>query len=197
VLRPGLPTALANLLERMLSKSPEARPDARALVGALHALQAPAAPQAPAPLPSNRVSRLLKVLAFATPVGVLLLIGVGIIVIEHFLDVPQEAVTASTPASASAEQPITPPSAEEGLRHPPVDATPSASVRPVRKPRPESDAYLAGLDKKQVELRIKRTELLLEYTAQHPDVVQVDRQLEQLQIERRLYLQQRQRSQEN
>ncbi|NTV86497.1 MAG: protein kinase, partial [Burkholderiaceae bacterium] len=197
VLRPGLPAALANLLERMLSKSPEARPDARALVGALHALQAPAAPQAPAPLPSNRVSRLLKVLAFATPVGVLLLIGVGIIVIEHFLDVPQEAVTASTPASASAEQPITPPSAEEGLRHPPVDATPSASVRPVRKPRPESDAYLAGLDKKQVELRIKRTELLLEYTAQHPDVVQVDRQLEQLQIERRLYLQQRQRSQEN
>jgi serine/threonine-protein kinase len=197
VLRPGLPAALANLLERMLSKSPEARPDARALVGALHALLAPAAPQAPAPLPSNRVSRLLKVLAFATPVGVLLLIGVGIIVIEHFLDVPQEAVTASTPASASAEQPITPPPAEEGLRHPPVDAAPSASVRPVRKPRAESDAYLAGLDKKQVELRIKRTELLLEYTAQHPDVVQVDRQLEQLQIERRLYLQQRQRSQEN
>ncbi|MBS1185281.1 MAG: Serine/Threonine protein kinase, partial [Proteobacteria bacterium] len=108
VLRPGLPAALANLLERMLSKSPEARPDARALVGALHALhalQAPAAPQAPAPLPSNRVSRLLKVLAFATPVGVFLLIGVGIIVIEHFLGIRQEAVTASTPPSASAEQP--------------------------------------------------------------------------------------------
>lgn len=197
VLRPGLPAALANLLERMLSKSPEARPDARALVGALHALLAPAAPQASAPLPSNRVSRLLKVLAFATPVGVLLLIGVGIIVIEHFLDVPQETVTASAPPSASAEQPITPQPAEEGLRRPPADAAPSASVRAVRKPRAESDAYLAGLDRKQVELRIKRTELLLEYTAQHPDVVQVDRQLEQLQIERRLYLQQRQRSQKN
>jgi len=200
VLRPGLPAALANLLERMLSKSPEARPDARALVGALHALhalQAPAAPQAPAPLPSNRVSRLLKVLAFATPVGVFLLIGVGIIVIEHFLGIRQEAVTASTPPSASAEQPITPQPAEEELRGPPADAAPSASVRPVRKPRAESDAYLAGLDRKQVELRIKRTELLLEYTAQHPDVVQVDRQLEQLQIERRLYLQQRQRSQKN
>lgn len=197
VLRPGLPAALANLLERMLSKSPEARPDARALVGALHALLAPAAPQASAPLPSNRVSRLLKVLAFATPVGVLLLIGVGIIVIEHFLDVPQETVTASAPPSASAEQPITPQPAEEGLRRPPADAAPSASVRAVRKPRAESDAYLAGLDRKQVELRIKRTELLLEYTAQHPDVVQVDRQLEQLQIERRLYLQQRQGSQKN
>jgi len=197
VLRPGLPAPLASLLERMLSKSPEARPDARALVGALHALLAPAAPQAPSPLPSTRVSRLLKVLAFATPVGVLLLIGVGIIVIEHFLDVPQEAVTASTPPSASADQPITPQPAEEGLRRPPVDAAPSASVRPMRKPRAESDAYLAGLDRKQVELRIKRTELLLEYTAQHPDVVQVDRQLEQLQIERRLYLQQRQGSQKN
>ena len=48
-----------------------------------------------------------------------------------------------------------------------------------------------------VELRIKRTELLLEYTEQHPDVVQIDRQLELLQLERRRYLRQLENKQKN
>jgi serine/threonine-protein kinase len=60
----------------------------------------------------------------------------------------------------------------------------------VPSPPVEPDAYLAGLDKKQVELRIKRTELLLQYTKEHPDVKEVDRQLEQLRSERRSYLRQ-------
>jgi len=46
-------------------------------------------------------------------------------------------------------------------------------------------------------LRIQRTELLLEYTEQHPDVVQIDRQLEQLQVERRAYLRQQKKNQGN
>ena len=37
---------------------------------------------------------------------------------------------------------------------------------------------------------MKRTELLLEYTDKHPDVVQIDRQLEQLRVERRKYVRQ-------
>jgi serine/threonine-protein kinase len=61
----------------------------------------------------------------------------------------------------------------------------------------EMDAYLAGLDSKRVKLRLKRTELLLEYTDQHPDVVQIDRQLELLQIERRRYLRQLESKQKN
>jgi serine/threonine-protein kinase len=65
----------------------------------------------------------------------------------------------------------------------------------VPEPAVASDAYLAGLDKKQVELRIRRTELLLQYTPQHPDVVQVDRQLEQLRIERRRHLRQLRKNQ--
>ncbi|HEY9146901.1 MAG TPA: serine/threonine protein kinase, partial [Thiobacillus sp.] len=56
----------------------------------------------------------------------------------------------------------------------------------------KADAYLAGLDKKLVELRIKRTVLLTKYTKQHPDVVEVDRQLEQLRVERSRYLKQKQ-----
>jgi uncharacterized protein involved in exopolysaccharide biosynthesis len=65
------------------------------------------------------------------------------------------------------------------------------------KPRIQSDAYLEGLDKKQVELRIKRTELLLKYTEQHPDVVHVDRELEQLRIERSAYLRKLKKQQKN
>jgi len=186
-LRPQLTAGLANLLTRMLDKNPQVRPDAPALVTALHAL-APAAPQAPAKAPSNRVPRLLPVLAFGTPLGVFLLIGVGLIVIEHFLAPP--------PAPALPGPPMT-----RGIASIADGSTDSQAAAPVevapRAPQPAvaPDAYLAGLDKKQVELRIKRTELLLQYTQQHPDVVQVDRQLEQLRIERRRYLRQRQKNQ--
>jgi serine/threonine-protein kinase len=46
-------------------------------------------------------------------------------------------------------------------------------------------------------LRILRTELLLQYTEQHPDVMQVDRQLEQLRIERRNYVRQLKKNSKN
>jgi len=190
-LRPQLPAELASLLSRMLNKNPQARPDARTLVNALHALT-PTAPQLPAPPQSNRVPRLLPMLAFGTPVLVFLLIGLGIIVIEHFLATPQQAAPGPTQKAATqkaATQPAT--GAAPGSQ---ASAVPA---RPPQKPSVKADAYLAGLDKKQVELRIKRTELLLQYTKQHPDVVQVDRQLEQLRIERRRYLRQLQKNQQN
>jgi serine/threonine-protein kinase len=191
-LRPQLPPELASLLSRMLNKNPQARPDARALVNALHAL-VPARPQPPAPPPPNRIPRLLSMLAFGTPVGVFLLIGVGIIVIEHFLTTPQQAAPA--PTQKTAPQPAT--DAASASQASAVPAKPAKLAPPRQKPAVESDAYLAGLDKKQVELRIKRTELLLQYTEQHPDVVQVDRQLDQLRIERRRYLRQLQKNQKN
>jgi serine/threonine-protein kinase len=191
-LRPQLPAELASLLSRMLNKNPQARPDARALVNALHAL-VPARPQPPAPPPPNRIPRLLSLLAFGTPVGVFLLIGVGIIVIEHFLTTPQQAAPA--PTQKTAPQPAT--DAASASQAAAVPAKPAKLAPPRQKPAVESDAYLAGLDKKQVELRIKRTELLLQYTEQHPDVVQVDRQLDQLRIERRRYLRQLQKNQKN
>ena len=59
--------------------------------------------------------------------------------------------------------------------------------------RPAIDAYLEGLDRKRVELRIKRTELLLKYTRQHPDVVQIDAQLDRLRAERNRHLRQLQK----
>ncbi|MDT3708278.1 MAG: serine/threonine-protein kinase [Thiobacillus sp.] len=181
-LRPQLPAGLANLLAHMLSKNPHARPDARTLVNALHGLATSAQPATP---PSTRIPRLLPTLAFGAPVGVLLLVGVGIIVIEHFLD-------------ASLRPPPAPTQVE--IREPPVEATPEvppAAQPPVAEAPPapppsEPDPYLVGLDKKRTELRLRRTELLLEYTDRHPDVMQIDRQLDQLRIERRNYLRQKQ-----
>ena len=184
-LRPDVPAWLNALLASMLDKRPEKRPDARTLVNALHTpnIAAPAPLPVAVPVPP-RVPRPLAALAFGTPLGVLLLIGVGIIVIDYFLpasrttDTPMPIeVSAIPPASMDT---LRPPATADSL--PP--AAPSPSIRP--------DPYLAGLDKKQVELRIRRTELLLQYTDQHPDVMQVDRQLEQLRSERRRHLQQQQ-----
>jgi serine/threonine-protein kinase len=186
-LRPQLPAGLTSLLAHMLSKNPHARPDALTLVNALHALAPAAQPATP---PSTRIPRLLPILAFGAPVGVFLLIGVGIIVIEHFLEASEPPAPAPTQLEVRqlpADAPASPPSAEP----------PPAADRPAPPPAVEPDLYLAGLDKKRAELRLRRTELLLEYTERHPDVVQIDRQLDQLRIERRNYLRQQQKRQED
>jgi eukaryotic-like serine/threonine-protein kinase len=192
-LRPQLPPELASLLARMLDKDPQARPDARQLVNALHALLPVASPLPAAP-PSDRISPLLPTLAFGMPVAVTLLIGVGIIVINYFLPAsPTDAPVPLSPGLSASQDGAAPPSAGEAPEAP-APADPAATGLPEKPPSDEpTDPYLAGLDKKQVELRIRRTELLLEYTSQHPDVVQIDRQLEQLRSERRRYLQQRQK----
>ena len=196
-LRPNLPPELTDLLGRMLNKDPAARPDARSVVNDLQLLIADRS-NVPTAASSNRVSRWLPVLAFGTPLGVFLLIGLGIIVIDHFLDASKPAVPA--PGLQNSRQ----------IAGPAQDDTKPSAARPTEEPRlgevikpkqrstvVQPDAYLAGLDKKQVELRIRRTELLLEYTEQHPDVVQIDRQLEQLQSERRKYVRQLQKAQKN
>jgi len=184
-LRPRISAGLASLLAHMLNKKPEARPDARTLVSAFHALSLASTPAtSPLAVPSaNRVSRLLRVLAFGVPIGVFLLIGLGIIVIEHFLATPPHAPQLPV-------QQAVPPATDDTT----ADQPPPESDATTNTPPPESDAYLAGLDKKLVELRIKRTVLLLKYTNQHPDVVQVDRQLEQLRAERSRYLKRQQKN---
>ncbi len=192
-LRPQLHAGLASLLASMLHKNPEDRPDARTLVSALHVL-APAAPLSPPPPPSNRVPRLLRVLAFGMPVVVFLLLGVGIIVIEHFLGPTPKTVFAPKLPHASTRPDAATPDPASALGSGQSSLSQPAKPRAPHKAPARIDPYLADLDRKQTELRFKRTELLLEYTKQHPDVVQVDRQLEQLRVERRRYLRQRQQN---
>jgi len=202
IMRPKLPAELTSLLARMLSKNPEDRPDANTLVNALHALAANT-PQTPALPPVDKVSQPLRILAFTTPLAVFLLVGVSIIVIEHFLGTHQETLAPPSPPGSLATQAVQTnrpaPAAENGEAVTQISTAPVESARPLAsdKPRIKPDAYLEGLDKKQVELRIKRTELLLKYTEQHPDVLHVDRELEQLRIERRAYLRKLRKQQQN
>lgn len=186
-LRSGISDRVSNLLSRMLHKNPAERPDARTLLDDLHAL-AQAGPPNLTATPSSRRSRLHPALAYGIPLAVLLAIGIGMVVSEHSLDTPQPAVPVQVPPAASSPAPETIP-VESAADTPDKDIAEAAPI--------ETDAYLAGLDSKRVKLRLKRTELLLEYTDQHPDVVQIDRQLELLQIERRRYLRQLESKQKN
>jgi serine/threonine-protein kinase len=197
-LRPELPAALAGLLARMLDKNPQVRPDARDVVNALHTLTlAPGAPQAPASPPSSRTSRLRPMPALGVLIAMTLLIAGGIIVMDHFIAPSQQPALTPTPplaptppAAGASQDAASQPDEAAGSDERP-SSMPAETDSPAPKPPIEPDEYLAGLDKKQVELRIKRTEMLLQYTEQHPDVVQIDRQLEQLRIERRKYLRQK------
>lgn len=199
-LRPELPAALAGLLARMLDKNPQVRPDARDVVNALHTLalaQVPDAPQAPASAPSSRTSRLRPLPALGLLIAVTLLIAGGISVMDYFIAPSQQPALTPTPLlaprppAAGASQGAASQPAEAARSDEQPSSMPAETDSPAPKPPIEPDEYLTGLDKKQVELRIKRTEMLLQYTEQHPDVVQIDRQLELLRTERRNYLRQK------
>lgn len=185
----GLPPVLAELLLRMLHKQPTRRPHAREVAQALALLQASPAAPAVATTPAPGVSGRLRLLAFATPVGVLLLAGVGMIVIEHFLPKAMRQPTVVAPAPPPPVAALPPPAAESGKPQAssPAPVRVEKTGRPKPKVRPEvvADAYLLKLDATRTELRIKRTELLLRYTEQHPDILQIDRQIAQLEEERR------------
>lgn len=188
-LRSGISDGMSHLLTRMLHKNPAERPDARALLDDLHAL-AQANPLTPTPTPSGRRSRLYPALAFGISLAALLAIGIGMVVSERPPDTPQPAVPEQVQPAVSNPAPETTP--VESTTADTLDNKSTSEAAPI-----EADAYLAGLDSKRVKLRLKRTELLLEYTDQHPDVVQIDRQLELLQIERRRYLRQLKNKQKN
>lgn len=191
-LRSGISDRVSNLLSRMLHRNPAERPDARTLLDDLHAL-AQASPPDPTAMPSSRGSHLHPARAYGIALAVLLAIGIGMLVSEPPLDTPQPAVPVQVPPAASSPSPETTP-----VESIPVEsATDTPDKAPSGVASIETDAYLAGLDSKLVKLRLKRTELLLEYTDQHPDVVQIDRQLELLQIERRRYLRQLESKQKN
>jgi serine/threonine-protein kinase len=194
-LRPNLSAALCELLDRLLSKDPGARPDARTASEMLEALRAGTQP-APAAQTPRRHPRPFMLLAV---LGGLIAVGTSILLLRPRPVEPP-------PPAAPVRLPPPTPAPVETETEPPVSEVPAASepaapvpapVAPPHPPAPTAapvgDAYLAGLDKKAVELRIRRTELLLEFTEQHPDVAQIDRQLEQLRDERRRYVRQLQR----
>lgn len=191
-LRPQLPAEFCALLDRLLGKDPATRPDARtasAMIGALRTGTQPI----PVATESRRFMRPLIILA---GIG-----GIAAVAAIAVLLRPDPAEPPPPVAVSRAVEPVPPvvesqPAVEPSPAIEPVPPDPEPVVPPAppaRAPAPLADAYIAGLDKKAVELRIRRTELLLEYTEHHPDVAQIDRQLEQLSEERRRHLRQLQR----
>jgi serine/threonine-protein kinase len=189
--RHELHASFAEILMRMLHKDPKARPDARELIAAFRQMLPQDRSEDPPPEP-DRVPTLLPVIAFGTPALVMLLIALGIIVISFFIDQPKKGSAAINP-NVTLEPSRLEPSEPEKEEADKVTAPSPPATEPRRIRSQGSDPYLAGLDSKKTELELQRTELLLKYTEQHPDVVLIDRQLEQLAIERRNYLQQRRR----
>ncbi len=202
-----LPPALSDLLARMLHKQPKQRPDAREVALSLTALIDSIAPAQSSIPPRLRISRRLAFLAFATPLAALLLIGLGLIVIEHFLPAPAPvAMPETVPPALQATPPTSTGIPSAGQRPPDSVAqsapatsgqAPSSQRRQPARPVIVADDYLRKLDGTRTELRIQRTELLLRYTEQHPDVLQIDRQLEQLAQERKRHVRLLQKQQNN
>ncbi|MHB8759122.1 MAG: serine/threonine-protein kinase, partial [Thiobacillus sp.] len=169
---------------------------ARTLVSAFQGLMPTVPPRLQAACGKD-VSPVLRLLAFTAPIGVFLLIGVSLIVIEHFLGLPGTSgpsdarAPAATQVASVAPPPPVVPELAPGDRPAPAERAGKENVG--APTAPGTDAYLEGLDRKRVELRIKRTELLLKYTRQHPDVVQIDAQLDRLRAERDRHLRQLQK----
>ena len=209
-LQPLFPPSFDRIIMRMLEKKAHARYDARGLIEELRMLEHPA-PAAPGSADSNRVPRALAIIGFSIPAAIFLLVALGIMTISHFLN-----PTPKTQSDTSIEPPFPTISNSPGPGtnriHPEREAT-SGKVGSEKNPQPaqakssrmkaaqaqtkapqgmvEQDAYLLGLEQKRVALELKKTELLLKYTPQHPDVTLINRQLEQLKSEREKYMSKR------
>lgn len=205
--RPETTPLLDSIIMRMLSKQSDARMDAKSLLLELNSSEEYGPPIGPYLNRETRVPRLISVMAFSTPFAMLLVTGIGMIVINYFLaltpqishvktlnppllSTPNNAILDwTTPAQTELPAPfqknpqVAQPSFTPALKN--IQLTPD--VKPALA-KPQQDAYLRGLEKKKVEYEIKKTELLLKYTDQHPDVMLVQRQLKQLEIERKQYL---------
>lgn len=187
-LRPEISVSFETLIIRMLSKQAEARIDSTALPKELQRIGGYAT-VLPAPGRENYVPRLVSIIAFSTPLAVLLVTAIGLIVINYFLTFnikqpPLQTIVLKSPEPDTLQLPQEP--------EPPRPA-PRTEVRPPVKSKKairskSQEAYLQGLDDKKVELEIKKTELLLQYTQRHPDVVDIKRQLKQLEAERNRYI---------
>lgn len=210
-LRPETTPLLDDLIMRMLSKQSDTRMSAHDLLGELNESETLRLPVALYQQPETRVPRLISVIAFSTPLIVLLTTGIGMIVINYFLAMapintpankavnPPLLSTLNNPIldwTAHTESPtlLQPAPFQQNTQSSPPSFSPTLKniqLNPDRKPaapKTAPDPYLRGLEKKKVEYEIKKTELLLKYTEHHPDVMLVQRQLKQLENERKAYL---------
>ena len=205
-LRPEITAPFERIVLRMLNKQAEARIDLSALTLELHKSEENDLPPNGDFTRAHHIPRIFSIIAFSTPLAVLIVTGIGMIVINYFISLSsQEIQSRATPLPLLSTSNDT---ILDWTTQPQVDLV--ATLQNKNKPQQRtlapllidkkqsqpgkatggssSDAYLQGLEEKKVEFQLKKTELLLKYTEHHPDVMLVMRQLEQLEAERRVYL---------
>lgn len=205
-LRPEITAPFERIILRMLNKQAEARIDLSALTLELHKSEENDLPPNRDFTGAHQVPRIFSIIAFSTPLAVLVVTGIGMIVINYFLSLSSQEIQSRAthlPLLSTSNDTIL-----DWTTQPQVDLV--ATLQNKNKPQQRtlapllidkkqsqpgkatggspSDAYLQGLEEKKVEFQLKKTELLLKYTEHHPDVMLVMRQLEQLEAERRVYL---------
>ena len=205
------------IIMRMLNKEAELRLDASTLILELHKAGKYGGPLDNHAITANGVPRIFSIIAFTTPFAVLMLTAVGMIVINYFLTLSPKlppAARANLPLISSSNNAIldwaNPPQSDTGVTLQKIEPHSQPNVPSMLssfKPKniklgnsskpPSPDAYLQSLERKKIELEIKKTDLLLKYTEQHPDVILISRQLKQLETERKIYLRKQKKIQSN
>ena len=188
-LRPDIHADVDRLLTRCMAKQPNLRPaGARELSQELKKIAA-LGPIKPPAVTSPKKLRRLALFAFSIPVLVFLVLFLGLVIINYFVTHQAAVPTAPTtmPDGLATHEKPAGGAKKSSLATSGSGETHTRSAQATRaKP---TDPYLEKLDKKLAELRVKRAELLSTYTELHPDVVILDRQIEQFENERADYLQ--------
>ncbi|MGO9444762.1 MAG: protein kinase domain-containing protein, partial [Thiobacillaceae bacterium] len=194
-LRPDVPSELDSLLVRCLAKQPDQRPaSAQELSRELKKIAARSSAETGV-VANARRPRQLAVFAFFIPVLVFLILSVGVIVIEHFIPPAELQPTVYAPPPQLPTVTPTPPEIHGTHRGGQRTASTRGSSQGLHgAPSGQNsspgtpDYYLTKLDKELAELKLKRAEMLGTYTEIHPDVVMLDRKMQEIERARRNYL---------
>lgn len=190
-----IPARVDEILARCLAKRPDDRySNAHDLVDDLKTLITSQPAESQEQPVNPPLSRTLKAVAFGMPVLIALVLAIGMIVTTFVLErnqaLPESATktpSIQTPQLVTITKSLTSAKSEE-----------ASQVQPgnYKKSSPNEDFFLEELDKKLAKLKVRRTELLSSYTELHPDVVMTDREIAQLEDERRQH-QKRKKHQNN
>jgi serine/threonine-protein kinase len=192
--RKDAPAGVDEILARCLAKKPQDRySSAHELAIELGALLRPSQKDAAAPIANPALPRSLKALAFGMPVLIALALAIGIIVTTFIVEKNQPAQTVpsiKTPQLINITTSLTKDKdAEKSANQSRPANGPAKAASPAKATsQNDKDFFLEELDKKLAKLKVKRTELLSTYTELHPDVIMLDRQIEQMEDEKRNYI---------
>lgn len=188
-LRAEAPPELEDIVAKCLAKRPQDRyPTAHELARDLYSLLQKTTPDSLGAVANPPLSKTLKIVAFGMPVIIALGLALGMIVITFILERIQDGHS-NPPSSIQTPQLINITnslSSEKDDKSTLIHAQSTANQS--RDSSAKKDFFLEELDRKLANLKVKRTELLSTYTELHPDVVMIDRKIDQLQDERILYI---------